>query len=1043
MSKEKKRKSIPIIGTISSGKSLFLDNLLNLNLLESKSDITSKFVCIIRHNKDLLEPKFYHIKLIERGKDKITGMKESDYLQDGDDTIGYDNIKEKIKQINKEQKNIEDKDIKYEELFYILEIKINTIKNEELLNNYDFYDIPGLDEYIKEKENENEIEKKKRMKYIDNLFKYFRSKIDFGVFVLNAETAYYNSSNEVIINVANILRPKKIKNYLIILNKIDRKSSPKEAFNDVKAILVNDLLDQLNLADNTFISLDSRQIKHQNLLTKNFEHFLMFLFNQYVTKSVIPFKDENKLNKINNKYNTKNYSFSDYLYDFIFDEDMNDTEKEEFLIHLVNKFENDGYNLDKIGIENIIQKIKEIEDMMIEFDIDLENEDSIKLFKALYIIFKEELKFPFSQQVSDVYDYFNNILNNISLQNNEKNDILPSYILNQNNLKDTNFFDKFDQFIQNFDSRNVKLNHYIALLYNCAFYQQFFYIGIFGSSSTGKSSIFNNILGYDILPVNQEECTKRGIVIEYGDEIALFKAKSEIDYLPLGESFLTFKKIEKIVEGFNNVKEYLNILNSKYAKNTNMKIYDYFVVTLPIKFFDEINLDQNLKKIIKFIDLPGFNTSNANNNFNYENIINSISLFIFNFTNSSIGSVDNNFNKTIYSKFKGKNISYENTLKNFLYNVNIFQSDELNENNITDWKKRIKNVINEVYDKEKDNNNNINLTYINSKACQNYERTKNILCDDYKILLDDILKLYKLKGKKNCFSDFVIKNIKFEMMDIFDINSKEINEIIDKGNYNNDIFEKINDLFNSYSNITKNEKDLQKNIQSVCSCLTYSKNNFKNTKYYKNSYIEKFFKDLTEAIFSCKEFKSNNFNNIFKGCIDNFKNFFRANEENKILDNTKNFDSFYSLFLNYKKNNFSLPLETSIFKKLIDAKYEYYKLKKQVSGFSRGPTYGSSDEFDWKNGITEESDYPKVYCKKYEKKCDGKFLSKSNLYLDEKYDDIIVGWRIDSCWRDGTNGEWYLEENPLLTYKFKCKFVSQAFRGQRFNIFVYLMKYPN
>ena len=74
MSKEKKRKSIPIIGTISSGKSLFLDNLLNLNLLESKSDITSKFVCIIRHNKDLLEPKFYHIKLIERGKDKITGM---------------------------------------------------------------------------------------------------------------------------------------------------------------------------------------------------------------------------------------------------------------------------------------------------------------------------------------------------------------------------------------------------------------------------------------------------------------------------------------------------------------------------------------------------------------------------------------------------------------------------------------------------------------------------------------------------------------------------------------------------------------------------------------------------------------------------------------------------------------------------------------------------------------------------------------------------------------------------------------------------------
>ena len=473
-----------------------------------------------------------------------------------------------------------------------------------------------------------------------------------------------------------------------------------------------------------------------------------------------------------------------------------------------------------------------------------------------------------------------------------------------------------------------------------------------------------------------------------------------------------------------------------------MKNYDYFIITLPIKFFDEINLEPNLKKIIKFIDLPGFNTSKAKNNFSYDNIINSISLFIFNFTNSSIGSIDNNFNKTIYSKFKEKNISYENALKNFLYNINIYQSIELNENNLNDWKKRIKNVINEVYDKEKDNKN-INITFINSKACQNYEKSKIILCDDYKILLNDILKIYKLKGKKNCFSDFVLKNIKLEMIDIFDINSKKINEIIYEGNYNNDIYEKINNLFNSNSNITKNEKNLQKNIQSICSCMAYSKNNIKNTKFYKNSYIEKFFTDLKEAIFSCKEFKSNNLNNILNGCIENFKIFFRNNEEYKILNYTKNFDSFYSLFLNYKKNNFSLPIEISTFKKLIDAKYEYYKLKKEVSGFGRGSTYGSSDEYDWKNGITEESDYPKVYCKKYEKKCDGKFLTKSQLYLDEKYDDIIVGWRIDSCWRDGTNGEWYLEGNPLLTFKFKCKFVSQLFRGERFNIFIYLMKYPN
>ena len=1031
------KKSIPIIGQISSGKSLFLDNLLNLDLLESKTDITSKFVCIIRHNNNLKEPKFYHIKLKEKGKDKITGFTEYKEIMDGKVIIGSDNIKEKIKQINREQKNIDDKNIKYEELFYVLEVKITTIKNEELLNKYDFYDIPGLDEYISGEENKKENDKERSMKYIDNLFKYFRSKIDFGVFVLNAETAYVKSSNEIIINVTNILRPKKIKNYLIILNKIDRKSDPNETFNEVKAILVNDLLDQLNLADNIFVSLDSRQIKNQNLLKESFEHFLLFLFNQYVSVSVIPFKDGNSLTKIKNKYNTKNYSFSDYLYDFICEEDMCDSDKEEYLYVLENQFDDNDYDFEKIGLESIIQRIKEIEDMVIDFDIDFENEDTIRLFKALYIVFKEQLKFPFSQQVSDIYDYFNNILDKINLKVNEKINLDNDY-----NLFDKNFFDKFAKLNKEFDLNNVNLNNTMSLLYNYTFFQEFFYIGIIGNSSTGKSSVLNNILGYDILPVNQGECTKRGIVIEYGGEIALFKAKSEIKNLRLNENFLMFKKIEKIVKGFNNVKEYLNILNSKYAKNTSMKNYDYFIITLPIKFFEVINLDMNLRKIIKFIDLPGFNTSKAQNNFDYDNIINSISLFIFNFTNSSIGSTDNNYNKTIYSKFKAKNISYENALKNFLFNVNIYQNDELSDNNIKDWKKRIKNVLTEVYSGN-NNSNEINLTYINSKASQNYETTKTILCDDYKILLDDILKAYKLKGKKNIFSEYVLKSIKNEMMDAFDINWKNFKEIIDKGNYNNDIYEKINNLFKTYSYVTKEEKNLEKNIISICSCLTFCKNEIKNIRYHKNSHIEKFFKDLSQAIFSCNEFKSKNIQNTFNNCVQNFKSFFNGDEESRIFNFAKNFDTFYSLFENYKKNNFFLSKEVSDLRKILDEKYEYYKAKKKANEFYGGPTYGSSNEFDWSNGIIEESEKPKIYCKNYEREVEGKYFRKSKIYFDEKYDDLIVGWRIDSCWRDGTNGEWYLDSNPLLTHRFKCTFVSQFFRGERFKIFVYLLKYPS
>ena len=288
----------------------------------------------------------------------------------------------------------------------------------------------------------------------------------------------------------------------------------------------------------------------------------------------------------------------------------------------------------------------------------------------------------------------------------------------------------------------------------------------------------------------------------------------------------------------------------------------------------------------------------------------------------------------------------------------------------------------------------------------------------------------------------MLKNIKFDLIDLFDINSQEINKIISEGKYNNDIHDKINNLFKINSNIIKGENNLEKNIQSISSCLSYAKNNIQKAKYFKNSYIDTFFKDLTTAIFSTNEFKSNYSQDIFNSCVKRFDNFFQYDEEYRILNFTKNFDSFFSLFQSYKKADFFSSSNILALKKTVDDRNDYYKLKKQVRGYGNGPTQGSSDEYDWSNGVTNESDYPKVYSKFYERKCDGKPFQKMRLYLDEKFDDIIVGWKISSRWRDGTNGEWNMEGNPLLTNKIKIEFVSQSFRGERFDIYVYLMKYP-
>ena len=148
MSEKIKRKyAIPVIGMISSGKSTFLNSLLGLDLLETKDDVTTKFVCIIRHNKSLKEPKFYHIKLEEEENENYS------FIKDGEEYYGKEDILKRISNINTDESK---KEPDYKELFFVLETNITNIKNEEFLNNYDFYDVPGLNELLTTGKNNKE-----------------------------------------------------------------------------------------------------------------------------------------------------------------------------------------------------------------------------------------------------------------------------------------------------------------------------------------------------------------------------------------------------------------------------------------------------------------------------------------------------------------------------------------------------------------------------------------------------------------------------------------------------------------------------------------------------------------------------------------------------------------------------------------------------------------------------------------------------------------------------------------------------------------------
>ena len=57
---------IPIIGKCNSGKSTFLNYLLKQKVLEINEEISTNFICIIRHDSKAIFPKIYEVNIKER-----------------------------------------------------------------------------------------------------------------------------------------------------------------------------------------------------------------------------------------------------------------------------------------------------------------------------------------------------------------------------------------------------------------------------------------------------------------------------------------------------------------------------------------------------------------------------------------------------------------------------------------------------------------------------------------------------------------------------------------------------------------------------------------------------------------------------------------------------------------------------------------------------------------------------------------------------------------------------------------------------------------
>ena len=135
------RKIVPLVAMISAGKSHLLNVLYNIDFLECKAGIGTKFVNIIRYNPEIKEPRFYHL-LLEKKGDKYIFYKDISKRE----IVGNREIIEENKRINKML--AEEKDVVYENIFYMTEINESPfITDKQYLLTHDLCDIPGLSEY--------------------------------------------------------------------------------------------------------------------------------------------------------------------------------------------------------------------------------------------------------------------------------------------------------------------------------------------------------------------------------------------------------------------------------------------------------------------------------------------------------------------------------------------------------------------------------------------------------------------------------------------------------------------------------------------------------------------------------------------------------------------------------------------------------------------------------------------------------------------------------------------------------------------------------
>jgi hypothetical protein len=347
-------------------------------------------------------------------------------------------------------------------------------------------------------------------------------------------------------------------------------------------------------------------------------------------------------------------------------------------------------------VKEIYEKTKNETNLAINYGFDFEEEDCQNILKAFYSKFLDKSFIqPYSNNVQEILQFFKNFgaIKSIKKDIKIKNDNFIKKLKEQEKMIE-NFqkvFHRLKNYInedKNNDNIIDSLEEDLLELKIIVSNQRKIFIPLIGVSNSGKSSILNDIVGYKIFPESGEECTTRGIIIQHSFDgtSKLYEVTTESSVQNI---YYIFKENTNLkpIEGKDKIYSFFESVNYEYS---NKEEKCFFILKTPIRFFDDCDISEDLKRRISFIDLPGSNT--LKNAFNYikgeltiyQKLLKICTSFIFVSRGTAIKTIENDeIIKTAFSIHKESKIKNKYSfLKNCTFVINMFDIVKKEEKDI-------------------------------------------------------------------------------------------------------------------------------------------------------------------------------------------------------------------------------------------------------------------------------------------------------------------------------------------------------------------------